>query len=193
MLALLRNRRFLVFLLSASLAQSAHATYYAFATLNWRAQHFDATLIGLLWAVGVVAEIVLFWNAGTIVKRLRPERLLAIAGVASILRWSVMSLEPPLYAVFALQTLHALTFGAAHLGAMRYIMQNVAPGLAATAQSLYAGVSLGLIFSLASAASGPLYARFGAGAYVASAAIGLACVAGALWLSRSALASRQFA
>jgi PPP family 3-phenylpropionic acid transporter len=186
MLALMRNRRFLLFLLSASLAQSAHATYYGFATLSWRAQHFGGTLIGGLWAVGVVAEILLFWNAGAIVRRLTPERLLALAGFASVVRWLAMSLQPPLYFVFPLQALHALTFGAAHLGAMRYIMQNVAPGLSATAQSLYAGVSLGLIFSLASAASGPLYARFGAGAYVASAAIGLASILGAWALARSA-------
>ncbi len=179
--------------MSASLAQAAHATYYGFATLNWRAQGYGGSLIGGLWAIGVVAEITLFWHAGAIVKRLTPERLLAIAGLAAALRWGAMSLQPALYLVVPLQALHALTFGAAHLGAMRFIMQNVAPGLSATAQSLYGGVSLGLIFGLAAAATGPLYARFGAGAYVASALIGLACVAGAFWLARSASALKPAA
>lgn len=192
-LALLRNRRFVVFLLAASLAQAAHATYYGFATLNWHAQGYGATLIGGLWAIGVVAEISLFWYAGAIVKRVTPERLLAIAGAAAVLRWSAMSLQPPLYLIVPLQMLHALTFGATHLSAMRFVMQNVAPGLAATAQSLYAGVSLGIIVSLAVAASGPLYAHFGAGAFVASALIGLASVASALWLARGAGAPKAVA
>jgi PPP family 3-phenylpropionic acid transporter len=192
-LALLRNHKFLLFLLAASLAQAGHATYYGFATLNWRAQGYDGVLIGGLWAIGVVAEITLFWHAGAIVKRLTPERLLAIAGLAGVLRWGAMSLQPALYLVVPLQALHALTFGAAHLGAMRFIMQNVAPGLSATAQSLYAGVSLGLLVSLATAISGPLYAHFGPGAYVASALIGLASAAGAWWLARPAGAANAVA
>jgi PPP family 3-phenylpropionic acid transporter len=184
MLGLLRNRRFLLFLVSASLAQSAHATYYGFATINWHAQGFGSTLIGGLWAIGVMAEILLFWHAGAIVRRFSPERLLALSGFAALVRWGAMSLQPPLFLVFPLQALHALTFGAAHLGAMRYIMQNVAPGLAATAQSLYAGVSLGLIFSVVSATTGPLYARFASGAYAAAALIGLAAFFCAVALAR---------
>lgn len=190
MLALLRNRRFLLFLVSASLAQSAHATYYGFATINWHAQGFGSTLIGGLWAIGVVAEILLFWHAGAIVRRFSPERLLALAGLSALVRWGAMSLEPPLALIFALQALHAFTFGAAHLGAMRYIMQNVAPGLAATAQSLYAGVSLGLIFSAISAAAGPLYARFHSGAYAFSALVGLVGFLGAVALARLSAARK---
>ena len=54
-----------------------------------------------------------------------------------------MGLLPGLTAAAALQPLHALTFGASHLGAMYMLAQRVPPGAAASAQSLYAALSAG--------------------------------------------------
>ena len=52
--------RFLGVAAAASLLQASHAVYYGFSTLDWLGKGFGGTAIGALWALGVLAEIVLF-------------------------------------------------------------------------------------------------------------------------------------
>src|SRR5213079_3330303 len=138
------DRRFWLFVVSAAALQASHQLYYGFGTLYWRQLGFSDTVIGALWAEGVVAEIVLFWFSRQLVARLGPLGLMALGGVAGILRWSLMGIVPALAAAAVLQLLHALTFGASHLGAMYFMARSVPPGAAASAQSLYAAISAGL-------------------------------------------------
>src|SRR6266567_1955927 len=42
---------------AASLIQASHAVYYGFSVLDWRAKGLDATSIGGLWGLAVIAEI----------------------------------------------------------------------------------------------------------------------------------------
>ena len=58
--ALLRNPAFIAVMVAASLIQASHAVYYGFSALQWRGIGLDGTAIAALWALGVVAEIVLF-------------------------------------------------------------------------------------------------------------------------------------
>ena len=61
---LLRDPAFIAVLAAASLIQASHAVYYGFSALQWRGAGFDGTAIAALWALGVVAEIVLFAISG---------------------------------------------------------------------------------------------------------------------------------
>ena len=91
----------------------------------------------------------------------------------------------PQQAVLAVvQVLHAATFGATHLGAINFIMQRVPAALSATAMSLYGSVLSGLAMGASILVSGPLYAAWGGGAYLAMAGIGLIGVGLALLLAR---------
>src|SRR5918996_1025886 len=47
------------FVFAAGLIQVSHALYYGFASLHWRAAGHSGTVVGLLWAEGVIAEILL--------------------------------------------------------------------------------------------------------------------------------------
>ncbi len=176
LIEVLSDRRFLAFLLAASLAQASHAVYYVFATLHWRdAGHSDA-VIGALWAEGVIAEIVLFAFSGAVVARLGPARLLALAAMAGIVRWSVLGMTTALPALVLVQGLHAFTFGAAHLAIMHFIARNVAPEVAATAQSLYSSTAMGAVMGLATLGSGWLYAAYSGKAFFAAALVSLAAL-----------------
>lgn len=75
-LAIARHPLFLVGLLTASLVQSSHAVYYAFGTLNWQHLGYGENLIGILWAVGVIAEIILFAFSARVLKRFSAASLL---------------------------------------------------------------------------------------------------------------------
>jgi PPP family 3-phenylpropionic acid transporter len=179
------DRRFWLFVASAAALQSSHQLYYGFGTLYWRGLGFSDTVIGILWAEGVVAEIVLFWYSAPFVARLGPLGLMALGGAAGIVRWSLMGLLPGLAAAAALQLLHALTFGASHLGAMHFMARSVPPGAAASAQSLYAALSAGLGSGLVMLAAGALYAAYGGEAYPFMALLSAAGLCGVLWLRRN--------
>lgn len=173
-----RHPVFILFVLTASLIQATHAVYYAFGSLAWQLQGYTDTVIGLLWATGVLAEIVLFYISGSLMARLGAVRLLMLAAVAAILRWTVTALSPPLAILFVMQALHGLTFGAAHLGAVQFVAQAAPPRLAATAQSLYAAMASGVIMGLVTIGIGPIYERLGANTYFIMAAAGALAFAG---------------
>ena len=181
----LADRRFWLFVVSAAALQSSHQLYYGFGTLYWRRLGFSDTVIGLLWAEGVVAEIVLFWYSAPLVARFGPLGLMALGGAAGIVRWSLMGVLPGLAAAAALQLLHALTFGASHLGAMHFLSRTVPPGAAASAQSLYAALSAGLGSGLVMLAAGALYAAYGGHAYLFMALLSAAGLCGVLLLQRA--------
>ncbi|HVC50701.1 MAG TPA: MFS transporter [Stellaceae bacterium] len=178
------NRRFWLFVVSASALQSSHQLYYGFGTLYWRRLGFSAPVIGALWAEGVLAEIALFWLGGRLTARLGPFGLMALSGIAGIVRWSLAGILPGLPAAAMLQLLHALTFGAAHLGAMMHLSRTVPPDAAASAQTLYAAVSAGLGSGLVMLGAGALYARFGGHAYLFMAGISALGLAGVARLAR---------
>ena len=172
-----RNPAFLAVAAAASLVQGSHALYYGFSVLDWRAAGFDGLTIGLLWGLGVAAEIVLFAFSARLPSALGPTVLLIVGAAGGLVRWTAMAFEPPLVLLPALQVLHALSFGATHLGAMGFLSRAVPPGLAATAQGIVA-TGAGLVMAAATGASGLLYAVSGSAAYLAMAAmtlVGLVC------------------
>jgi len=181
--ALIRAPLFLLFLLVASLIQASHAVYYSFGTLHWRAQGVPDGVIGLLWSVGVIAEVALFAVSGRVIAYCGTARLLMLAGLAATLRWGGMAFDPPLWIIFPLQTLHAMSFGAAHLAAIHFLTHAVPENRAATAQGVYAAVVAGLVFGVVTVASGPLYSALAGTAYGAMAVLALFGAAGAYRLT----------
>jgi len=160
------DRRFWVFVLGASALQASHQVYYGFGTLYWRALDFSATTIGLLWAEGVVAEILLFWQGQRLLARFGPAGLMVVGGAAGILRWSLSGLLTGLPFIAVPQLLHGLTFGASHLGAMHFLSRAAPLSAAAGAQSIYVAVSSGLGSGLVMVLAGALYSGYGGRAYL---------------------------
>jgi len=171
---LLRDPAFIAVLAAASLIQASHAVYYGFSALEWRGAGYDGTTIAALWALGVIAEIVLFALSGRLPPFFQPSVLLMIGAGGAALRWAVMTIDPPALVLPWLQLLHALSFGATHLGALGFVARHAPPGQSARAQG-YLSITLGLVAAAATALSGWLYGDFGSHAY---AAMVLAAVAG---------------
>jgi PPP family 3-phenylpropionic acid transporter len=82
-----------------------------------------------------------------------------------MLRWGLAGLVTGLAPVAAVQLLHALTFGATHLGAMNFLSRTVPSGAAASAQALYSGASAGIGSGIVMLGAGALYAAYGGRAY----------------------------
>ncbi|MFL4980378.1 MAG: MFS transporter [Xanthobacteraceae bacterium] len=186
-LALLRSPAFLAIAAAASLIQASHALYYGFSTLDWTAAGFDGSAIGSLWAIGVIAEIILFAVSGRLPAAFNPAVLLALGAAGAVVRWSVMALNPPVIVLPLLQCLHGLSFGATHLGAVQFIAHAAPERLGATAQG-HLAIILGAVMAAFMALSGVLYGAYGARAYAVMAAVALiggmlALVARRLWRS----------
>jgi PPP family 3-phenylpropionic acid transporter len=177
---------FLLFVLSVGLIQGSHAAYYSFSILDWTALGYSATTVGFLWAAGVVAEIFLLTQVRGLVKRWGAVTLIVIGGVGAAIRWTLTGLAPPLPLLFAVQTLHALSFAAAYLGAVEYIDRTLPKRLTNTAMTLMSTTGVGAITGVATVACGYLYDAQGPGAiYALVAAMGAAGAAGGLLLGRS--------
>ena len=181
---LITSRPMLLFLLAAGAAQSAHAVFYAFGVLHWRTTGVPVSWIGLLWSIGVVAEIALFWWSKRVLAWVRAVDLIAIGAAVSVFRWTMMAFDPTLPALAALQVLHGLTYGASHLGAMHYIQARVPQGQAGTAQALYSTVTAGIGMGLAMLFAGFAYQRFGGLSYLGMAVLGGVSLGAALALRR---------
>jgi PPP family 3-phenylpropionic acid transporter len=154
----------------SALVQGSHAFYYGFATLHWQAAGHSASVIGLLWAEGVIAEVALFLWGRRIADRLGAPGLAALAALAGLARWSVTAETTWLPALAAAQVLHGITFGAMHLAAMR-VMARQPPERAATAQTLHASLGVGFVSGALTLASGPLYAAAGGAGFWAMAGL----------------------
>ncbi|MEM8699998.1 MAG: MFS transporter, partial [Pseudomonadota bacterium] len=184
---MLRSRLFLVFALSAALGHAAHAVYYTYSVVAWREAGIAAFWVGALWASGVLAEIVLMLGPGRRwIATIGPARGLALAGLAGLLRWSAMTLEPVGPLLWVAQILHAGSFGIAHLAAMAFIAAAVPARLGGTAQGLANGLIGGLTLAGATmlAGIGVPYLGLG-GIYWIAAALALTATIFALVLALS--------
>jgi PPP family 3-phenylpropionic acid transporter len=176
---LLARREFQLFLLSAGLVQAAHAAFFTFGILLWQRQGLSGAWCGTLWAIGVVAEVLLFSISGSVAAKFGPVRLIALGAIASILRWFALAIEPPLVVLVPLQLLHGITYGATHIGAMHFIHDAVPHEKSGSAQALYATVSAGIAMGLTTLIAGYVYACAGALSYIAMAAIAAVSLAAA--------------
>ncbi len=183
-MALIANPLFLLFLLSVGCTQASHATFYTFGALHWQALGISSVAIGIMWAVAVLAEVALFAWSRPLIARFGPIEMLAAGAGAAAVRWGIMSFDPPMMVLMPLQLLHALTYGATHLAAIHFIARAVPESAAGTAQALYASVAAGVIMGAATLVSGPLFAAYGGGAYLAPAVLSLAGLAAALALAK---------
>lgn len=162
---LLNHQQFMLLIVSCGLIQSAHAFYYGFSTLVWSGQGISSEAAGLLWGFGVAVEVVFLWSLGPIERRIAPETMILIGAAGGAVRWLFMGFAPLGLALWPLQALHALSFAATHVGAMRIIYRDTPGESAAMAQALYSALSAGVLMGAATLASGKLYDLYGAGGY----------------------------
>ena len=171
--SLWRSPAFAAVVLGASLIQASHAVIYGFGTLQWSARGIGGTTIGMLWALGVVAEIVLFALSSRVVGAVGATGMIVLGGAGGALRWAVMAFDPPTVALPLLQALHGLSFGATHLGAMHVLAGAAPAGRGATTQGDFVAVQ-GIVFAAVMSGSGVLVEAYGSLAYGAMAAVAAA-------------------
>lgn len=145
------------------LMQASHGPYYTFYSLYLEEYGYSRSEIGQLWALGVVAEIVVFLGLHRVSQRWRLRDLLWVSLALAALRWVLIGLFPNYVAVLMLaQGLHAASFGVYHAVAIQLVHRYFVGRNQGRGQALYSSLGFG-----AGGAIGSLYAGYlwqGAGA-----------------------------
>lgn len=181
-LPLLRRPDVAWFLASAFLMMFAHAALYVFYSLYLEQLGYSKLSIGLMWTIGVVAEIVFFFYQGRLFGALALGTILAGTFVLAALRFGLTGyFAQYAWLMAAVQILHAATFGAHHSASLKRLQRWFAGPLQGRGQALYTGIAYGVGGTLGGLAMGwtwktlaPMH-TFGLAAVAAL--IGAACAA----------------
>jgi PPP family 3-phenylpropionic acid transporter len=122
----------------------AHGTLYAFFTLHLQRAGYSTSLIGLLWTLGVLAEVLVFMALPAIFHRASLSAILVASCVLGGVRFLLIGWLPELlWLVAAAQLMHAATFGAFHAASVA-AMHRLFPARAqARGQTLFSSVAYG--------------------------------------------------
>ncbi|AIZ33575.1 MFS transporter [Pseudomonas parafulva] len=152
-LAQLRAPGVLAFYGCVALMQFSHGPYYTFLTLHLEHLGYSRGAIGLLWALGVVAEVLMFLSMSRVFARSSIRAVLLVSFLLATLRWLLLGslAEVPAVLIFA-QLLHAATFGCFHAAAIAFVQSSFGARQQGQGQALYAALSgtggaLGALFS----------------------------------------------
>jgi PPP family 3-phenylpropionic acid transporter len=151
----LRRPGILAFYVCVGLMQLSNGPYYTFLTLHLEGVGYSRGAIGLFWALGVVAEILLFLVMARLLQRYSLRAVLLASFLITAVRWLLLgNLAQYLPLLLLAQCMHAATFGAFHAACIHFVQRSFADRQQGQAQALY--VSLAGI----GGALGALYAGY---------------------------------
>lgn len=155
LLVVLRDPRVQALLLACFLMQVSHGPYYVFFSIQLQSLGYGSASIGALWALAVIAEVLLFAAMPGILRRYPARDLFVGCFLLTALRWVLMAVDAANPAVLIVaQCLHAVSFGAYHAIAIQLIHRQFTGPRQGRGQALYASLSFGAGGAVGSIASG---------------------------------------
>ncbi|MGD8514115.1 MAG: MFS transporter [Granulosicoccaceae bacterium] len=169
----LKRPEVLALIMIVFLMQLSHGPYYTFYTIYMEDHGYSRSFIGWLWALGVIAEIVVFLIMHRLIPAFGLRRLLLFSLAMAALRWCLLAwFVDSLLIMLLNQVLHAATFGVYHAAAIQYFHVYFRGRHQGRGQALYSSMSYGAGGALGALLSG--YAWSGLGStmtYLAAALI----------------------
>ena len=138
------------------LMQLGHGPYYTFYSIYMQDHGYSLSFIGFLWALGVLAEVLIFMRMHKLVPKFGLKRLLVVSLLVAAARWVIVALFPMSMPLMVMaQIFHAASFGLYHAVAIQLIHNYFVGQNQGKGQALYSSVSFG-----AGGAIGSLYAGY---------------------------------
>lgn len=169
----------IIFFIVCFLMQVSHGPYYSFYSIFMEEHGYSKVAIGWLWALGVIAEILIFMVMHKLMERYSSMVLLAVSLGLGAIRWVLTALYPEqVWLVLFSQLCHAATFGVFHAVAIHWVQHHFSANSSGQAQAFYSALSFGGGGAVGSFLAGLMWEDFGGEAsfYIAA----LACALGAL-------------
>lgn len=169
------------FLVINFLLQLSHGPYYTFYSIYMEDLGYGRSIIGVLWALGVIAEVLLFIVMHKLLQRYTLRRIILVSLILTTVRWILVgTLSDVLIFVVLAQCFHAASFGAMHAVAIQFVHEYFPQGSQGQGQAIYSSVSFGAGGALGAILSGTIVVGYGAAAAfnLAAAVAALALVVG---------------
>ncbi|MDH5435982.1 MAG: MFS transporter [Gammaproteobacteria bacterium] len=143
-------------LIASFLMQASHGPYYTFYTVYMEDSGYSRTLVGQLWALGVLAEIGIFMLMHRLVPLFGLRNLLLASFIFTSARWILIGGFVDMLGIMILaQILHAASFGIFHACTIQLIHRFFKGKHQGKGQALYSSFSFG-----AGGAVGSLYGGY---------------------------------
>jgi PPP family 3-phenylpropionic acid transporter len=160
LLSVVRQPAVVSLLAACLLAQVSYGPYYSFFSIYLEDHGYRKSAIGLLWSLGVSAEVLMFWLIPRFLPTLPLRRLLLWSLAVTAFRWPLQVLAVDnAVSLAAVQLLHAVSFGLYHLAAVNLVQQLFPTALQGRGQAIYVGVSYGIGGAFGAWLSGFLWER----------------------------------
>lgn len=175
LISIIKQPGVIAFLLVYVLIQVAHAPYYVFYSIYLKEHFYSSTTTGLLWSLGVIAEIVLFLFMKGLLKRYSLRSILLCSIAFAAIRWLLIgAYVDVLWILLMAQLLHAASFGGVHIAAIHFVQRYFDRQHQSKGQALYHSLSFGLGGMIGSLLSGRYWDLYGAHVIYSAAAISCA-------------------
>ncbi|NRB42363.1 MAG: MFS transporter, partial [Pseudomonadales bacterium] len=149
-----------VFMLISFLMQFSHGPYYTFFSIYLEQLSYSRSMIGGLWALGVVAEVLLFIVIHHLMRRFSLRLLLMITLILSAIRWFILGLwADTLVLLLFSQILHAASFASFHAISMEFLHRSFDGRSHGQGQATYSAFSYGVGGALGALVSGWLWTK----------------------------------
>ena len=142
---LLRQREVVAFFVSTFLMVAAHASLYVYYSLYLAGIGYSKTVIGLMWSLGVIAEIAFFYWQAPLFRRYGVRWLMLASLGIGVVRFLMIGFGAgSLFLLLLAQVLHAATFGVHHSASVATLQRWFSGPLQARGQALFISISYGL-------------------------------------------------
>ncbi len=184
LMPILRQPQVIVFFLVSFLVQLSHGPYYTFYSVMMQGLGYDRVEIGLLWALGVIAEVVLFAVMPSLLVRFSMRRIMLVSLGLCVVRWSLTAWLPEqLWVMLLAQCLHAATFGSLHAVGIALVQHYFSPSTQGRGQALFSSVGFGAGGALGAVVAGQLWSDWGVVTFALAAGVSvLAIVLASIWI-----------
>ena len=183
-LPVMRQRAVQWFFAAAFFHVLSHIGIYVFFSLYLDSLGYSKSMIGLLWALSVVVEVVWFFTQSRWLPKLSLTGWLVLCSAAMALRMALTASSAQVLVLLLLaQALHALTFATHHTVCIALLSQHFSGRLRGRGQALYTVIAYGFPGLLGGLAGGMLSTRYGLGsvywACLITSLLAVACALGA--------------
>ena len=142
---ILKQREVIAFFASTFMMVAAHSALYVYYSLYLAQIGYSKTVIGLMWSLGVIAEIVFFYFQAPIFRRFGVKSLMLCSLLIAAVRFLMIGACPQSLVLLLLaQVMHAATFATHHSSSVLMMQRWFAGPLQASGQGLYFSISYGL-------------------------------------------------
>ena len=172
LIAVIKQREVGLFLVASFLMLVSHGPYYTFFSIHLQSLGFSKFAIGSLWALGVLAEVVLFLVMHRLMRRFSIPAILAGSLLLAAIRWIIIgACDDSVVWLVVAQCLHAATFGSFHAASIAWVHRQFGDAMAGQGQALYSSLGFGAGWAAGAGLTGLLWPVWGVKVFFAAALV----------------------